>query len=145
MNVKELLKPGGMFCCIMLKSHVIFNTYLRLSGMEEFRDYMQDVNSFIPPTFAHANSESIREALKSLNLRVEVLKSEEREFDYATAEEYSNAMKSVNPFINRMPTKVKHNFMENIVHYLQNFNKQRDEESEFSAPYELITIIATRL
>lgn len=90
MNVNELLRPGGYFCCVHLESHIIHDIWDLLA--EKYPNYMGKWrNRFGPLWSIDDQNTKIRKCLNDCGFKiVKFLDGKDNSFDYKSAENFKS-------------------------------------------------------
>ncbi|XP_054286595.1 juvenile hormone acid O-methyltransferase-like [Macrosteles quadrilineatus] len=111
-NLSTLLKPGGEFLAVMTPSSQLFLALKLLSQFQQFQEYCQDVDQFIPPLHHSQDpAEDLRRTLTSQGLEVIVCEQRLNPVTYPNMETMKRAFEAFNPFVKRMPEDIKEQYL----------------------------------
>lgn len=94
MSIKSLLKPNGKFICSLLKTHIIFDAYVKVATDEKFSKYMKDVQKFIPPTYYIIDPvKTLSKLFTELGFEIKLLEHKSDNFDYETRSNFKSKLR----------------------------------------------------
>lgn len=94
MNVRDLLKPGGYFCCVFLYDHLLIDIWEVLG--QKFSNYMGKwKNDFCSFLWLENQVETMKEYLKNCGLRTVKFDDVETYANYVNAENFASEFKSI--------------------------------------------------
>ncbi|CAB3362193.1 Hypothetical predicted protein [Cloeon dipterum] len=115
-NLSELLLPGGELLVVFLASAPLFTIYERLAKDSTWSRYMKDVSKFVSPYQHVANPEDeLKSHLLDSGLQVKDCKCILQHFSYPSAVALKNAIKAVNPFLDRIPKDQQEDYLNDYI------------------------------
>ncbi|KAG7197702.1 hypothetical protein KM043_014462 [Ampulex compressa] len=115
-NIYKLLQPGGKAVIMLISSHDCYDAYIRMYENPQYRPYMEDVHLFVSPFHQCNNSRAeLRKILEDVGFEVQHCSRRDRIFVFQNAEVFRNHMFAVNPFISRIPERLKSEYMDVLV------------------------------
>ncbi|XP_075150990.1 juvenile hormone acid O-methyltransferase-like [Haematobia irritans] len=116
-NIYDLLKENGGDCLIAsLSNHILYPTYIKLSQMEKWSQYMTDVQSFIAPQYY---SEDVRRDI--INYLIDVGFSDyivdvvPTTFVYENVKAFKDNIVGCSPFLGRIDNDLHEEYMHDFL------------------------------
>ncbi|KAI9555670.1 farnesoic acid O-methyltransferase [Daphnia sinensis] len=119
-HMYDILKPGGDILLVFLASNPIFTMYERMAERTEWAEYMKDVAEYVPHyQYAARPAEMFASICRSVGLQVVECTAQERSFSFQNINIVKNAVAAVNPFLRRVPVRLRESYLLDCLMELQ--------------------------
>ncbi|KAK6635998.1 hypothetical protein RUM43_009650 [Polyplax serrata] len=138
-NIFKLLKPGGEALFTFLAQSPIFTLYRALSKTTPWKDYMQDVEQYIP-FYQDADSpvEKFVEMVKAIGFTVLTSECRERDYVFENSSSLRNAIVAVNPFLSRIPSSLRKDYISECLYQTKILNLVSVKNNRYRVTYKLM-------
>ncbi|XP_017064507.2 juvenile hormone acid O-methyltransferase [Drosophila eugracilis] len=148
-NIYNLLKPEGGDCLLaFLASNPVYEVYKLLKINEKWSTYMQDVEQFISPLHYSLNpGEEFSHLLNDVGFIQHNVEIRNEVFVYEGVRTLKDNVKAICPFLERMPTDLHEDFLDDFIDIVISMNLQqgeRNEDQKFLSPYKLVVAYARK-
>ncbi|KAL7643357.1 UNVERIFIED_CONTAM: hypothetical protein RMT77_006649 [Armadillidium vulgare] len=140
-NIYDLLVEEGQALLVFLAQNPIFTVYERMSLKEKWKDYMHDVSNFIP-TYQYKNrpEKFLQNLAEDVGFEVHFCQALEKSFSFTNLNLLKKAVSAVNPFVKRIPSNEREQFLNECLQELVNISP-RDAEGGVEANYKLMVAV----
>lgn len=122
-NIYDLLVEDGESLVIFLANNPIFRMYRIMSDNIKWAGYMKDVETFIPVYQDKTDpGAEFRSLLTKSGFSVQYCKAKEFSFTFPNKNMLLASIKSVNPFLKRIPTELQSSYLSDCVNTLLKLN-----------------------
>ncbi|XP_037052031.1 juvenile hormone acid O-methyltransferase-like [Bradysia coprophila] len=137
-NLYKLLKPGGDMLVVFLAQHPMYDYYKKQSFDDRWSEYMDDADEYISPyQYSNDPAADFRNHLTDAGFRECRVEAREKCYVFNGVEIARNILRSVNPFIDRIPIQNQETYLEDL---LQNFVQNHVVRDDFYGNSELCRI-----
>ncbi|KAH8352690.1 hypothetical protein KR084_005686 [Drosophila pseudotakahashii] len=148
-NIYNLLKPEGGDCLLVfLASNPVYEVYKLLKMNEKWSTYMQDVEQFISPLHYSLNpGEEFSQLLNDVGFIQHNVEIRNEVFVYEGVRTLKDNVKAICPFLERMPSSLHENFLDDFIDIVISMNLQqgdKNEDQKFLSPYKLVVAYARK-
>ncbi|XP_017134068.1 juvenile hormone acid O-methyltransferase [Drosophila elegans] len=148
-NIYNLLKPEGGDCLLaFLASNPVYEVYKILKGNDKWSTFMQDVEQFISPLHYSVNpGEEFSQLLNEVGFEQHNVEIRNEVFVYEGVRTLKDNVKAICPFLERMPSTLHEEFLDDFVDIVISMNLQQGEKNEdqkFLSPYKLVVAYARK-
>ncbi|XP_023247693.1 juvenile hormone acid O-methyltransferase-like [Copidosoma floridanum] len=141
-NIYQILRPGGRALVLYVAYHKIFDCYLRIAQMSQYKPYMTEVTKFIPK-FQHCDSPTVqmKKILEETGFKVLHCSLRKKTYIFRNLEIAKKHFVAANPFISKMPENVGKEFGNVLAReFASKKNKELNEEEEVLDLHHLLII-----
>ncbi|KAH8255494.1 hypothetical protein KR038_004650 [Drosophila bunnanda] len=148
-NIYNLLRPEGGDCLLaFLASNPVYEVYKILKTNEKWSSYMQDVEQFISPLHYSMNpGEEFSQLLNDVGFMHHNVEIRNEVFVYEGVRTLKDNVKAICPFLERMPSTVHEDFLDDFIEIVISMNLQqgeRNQDQKFLSPYKLVVAYARK-
>ncbi|KAI8042966.1 juvenile hormone acid O-methyltransferase [Drosophila gunungcola] len=148
-NIYNLLKPEGGDCLLaFLASNPVYEVYKILKRNDKWSTFMQDVEQFISPLHYSVNpGEEFSQLLNEVGFEQHNVEIRNEVFVYEGVRTLKDNVKAICPFLERMPSTLHEEFLDDFVDIVISMNLQQGEKNEdqkFLSPYKLVVAYARK-
>jgi hypothetical protein len=147
-NLNSLLRTGGEILIVFFGTFTLFEVYEIQARKPEWQPYMKDFNQFVTP---YQNSsdpgEEFRKLLHDTGFEVIDCKFRDSDYIFDSLRIFTDLLKSVNPFIDRIPRELQEQFMTEFVTELIKVNMGEPintDDGGISLKYGLVVAFARK-
>nr|AHZ20738.1 juvenile hormone acid methyltransferase [Diploptera punctata] len=111
-NIYHLLRPAGEALVLLMAKCPVFNVYTAQSNKPKWQQYMKDASRYISPyhQLKDPKSEFIN-IVEDVGFHVVDCDCRQNKFNYGTLERLKDAIKAVNPFMDRIPEELQEEYL----------------------------------
>ncbi|ALC40009.1 jhamt [Drosophila busckii] len=149
-NIYELLRPEGGDCLLVfLASNPVYEVYKRLHSNPKWSSYMQDVDQYISPLHYSADPvEKFCQLISDAGFTYHNVELRSEVFVYEGVRTLKDNVKAICPFLERIPSEMHEEFLNDFVAIVISMNLQEggnsEDEQRFISSYKLIVAYARK-
>ncbi|XP_044736214.1 juvenile hormone acid O-methyltransferase-like [Chrysoperla carnea] len=144
-NIYDLLKSNGDMLVSYVASSPVFSIYETLSKLDKWKSYMLDYTKYICPYHNNLNTEEdLTKLLESIGFEVVICKCEKRQFVYKDLESWINFIKTVNPFLNRIPESNRNEYIDQFLEECKKHGVVVPNNVNVTKPYDELIVYAQK-
>ncbi|XP_071453967.1 juvenile hormone acid O-methyltransferase [Hetaerina americana] len=146
-NIYDLLVPGGEALLVFLASSPIFDVYQQMAAVSRWSKYTKDYENYISP-YHHSKtpSQDLKTLLSDVGFHVAYCETRERIFVFDGLPQLKDAIKAVNPFLDRVPKDMHEDYLSDFLHESKKLKaKVQISNGKLSTKYELFEVLVKRV
>ncbi|XP_049854093.1 juvenile hormone acid O-methyltransferase-like [Schistocerca gregaria] len=150
-NIHKLLVPGGEAVFSIIANMVFYTVFEEMAKDSRWARYMQDVEKFVSP-YQHSEDpvSDFRQLLQSEGYQVLRCDVAPQVLFFPSEMQRRDFMKSVCPFLKRVPEDQKDNFLDDLIQRMEKLNGLskdvgRSEEPKYYFHFNIMVAMARKL
>ncbi|GIY31494.1 juvenile hormone acid O-methyltransferase [Caerostris darwini] len=115
-NIHSLMSSGGEALLVFVAQCPVFEMYERMAEMDKWKNYMEDINAFIPMTQHLAQPSFVfSQMMEEVGISTVNCSTMNRSFAFTSTKMLRDCMVAVNPFIKRIPLQQRNEYVEDCI------------------------------
>ncbi|KAG4070704.1 hypothetical protein HA402_013624 [Bradysia odoriphaga] len=124
-NISKLLTATGDCLLVFITWSPIYTVHLEMSKSPKWSQYMKDVERFISPYYESISpADDLRVMLQTVGFTDRDIQERESRYLYDNYDDFANFVRSINPFVERIPASERKDFVTDLAKRTMLKNKE---------------------